>query len=170
MITSVLNRLKSVRLGLPIKRVSFGKYFIFNRNSSVEFKGKTNFGHNCFVTALGGKIIFGENFKCNNGVHINADIGGLITFGSNVLVGPNVIIRSANHRFRNLNRIVSNQGHDVKDIKIGNNVWIGGGVIVLPGVEIGDNSVIGAGAVVTKSIKANSIAVGNPAKEIDSIL
>ena len=52
------------------------------------------------------------------------------------------------------------------DITIGDNVWLGGGVIVLPGVTIGDNAVIGAGAVVTKDIPANAIAAGNPAKVI----
>ncbi len=56
-----------------------------------------------------------------------------------------------------------------KPITIGDNVWLGGGVIVLPGVTIGENSVIGAGAVVTKDIPANCVAVGNPARVIKSI-
>ena len=54
-----------------------------------------------------------------------------------------------------------------KPITIGNNVWIGSGVIILPGVAIGDNAIIGAGAVVTKDINANKIAVGIPAKIIN---
>jgi maltose O-acetyltransferase len=53
-----------------------------------------------------------------------------------------------------------------KPITIGDNVWLGGGAIVLPGVTIGDNTVIGAGAVVTKDIPANSVAVGNPARVV----
>ena len=56
-----------------------------------------------------------------------------------------------------------------KPIKIGNNVWIGGNVIVLPGVNIGDNVVIGAGSVVTKDIPANCVAVGNPCRVIRKI-
>lgn len=54
-------------------------------------------------------------------------------------------------------------------IKVGNNVWIGGGVNVMPGVTIGDNVVIGAGSVVTKDIKSNSVAVGSPCKVIKKI-
>ena len=54
-------------------------------------------------------------------------------------------------------------------IKVGNNVWFGGNVVVLPGVSIGDNSVIGAGAVVTKNIPPNVIAVGNPCRVIRKI-
>lgn len=58
---------------------------------------------------------------------------------------------------------------DVAPITIGDNVWLGGGAIVLPGVTIGDNSVIGAGAVVTRSIPANVVAVGNPARVVRSL-
>jgi maltose O-acetyltransferase len=56
-----------------------------------------------------------------------------------------------------------------KPVTIGNNVWIGGGAIICPGVSIGDNCTIGAGSVVTKDIPSNSIAVGNPCKVIKSI-
>jgi maltose O-acetyltransferase len=56
-----------------------------------------------------------------------------------------------------------------RPITIGNNVWIGGGAIILPGVTVGENSVIGAGAVVTKDVPANVVAVGNPARVIRSI-
>ena len=56
-----------------------------------------------------------------------------------------------------------------KDIHIGNNVWIGAGAIVLPGVTIGENSVIGAGSIVTKDIPANVVAVGNPCRVMREI-
>lgn len=56
-----------------------------------------------------------------------------------------------------------------RPIKVGNNVWIGGNVVVLPGVTIGDNVVIGAGSVVNKDIPSNSVAVGNPCKVIKSL-
>lgn len=57
-------------------------------------------------------------------------------------------------------------GEASKPIVIGNNVWLGGGAVVLPGVTIGDNSVIGAGSVVTKDIPANVVAVGNPGRVV----
>lgn len=56
-----------------------------------------------------------------------------------------------------------------KPIRIGNNVWLGGNVVVLPGVTIGDNIVIGAGSVVTKDVPANSLAVGNPCRVVREI-
>ena len=56
-----------------------------------------------------------------------------------------------------------------KPIEVGNNVWIGGNVVVLPGVTIGDNVVIGAGSIVTKDIPSNSVAVGNPCKVIKEL-
>jgi maltose O-acetyltransferase len=65
---------------------------------------------------------------------------------------------------------VGAQGPELaKPIKIGNNVWLGGGVIVCPGVTIGDNTTIGAGSVVTKDIPANVLAVGNPARVIKQL-
>ena len=57
----------------------------------------------------------------------------------------------------------------IDEVRIGNNVWIGAGVIIFPGVEIGDNSVIGAGSIVTKSIPANVLAMGNPCKVVKKI-
>ena len=89
-------------------------------------------------------------------------------FGRNCLVGPRSIFRTSNHGFVNLETIIAKQEHDSKDITIGEDVWIGAGVIVLPGVKIGDRSVIGAGAVVTRDIPAESIAVGVPARVIKS--
>lgn len=84
-----------------------------------------------------------------------------ILFGSNVRIGPNVSIISANH---------DNDDYDkhfvARPIEIGNNVWIGANAVILPGVHIGDNVVIGAGSVVTHDIPPNSIAAGNPCKVI----
>jgi len=90
-----------------------------------------------------------------------------VSFGDDVLIAPNCSFYTATHpidvQFRK-------QGLEyAKPIKIGNNVWIGGNVVVLPGVTIGDNSVIGAGSVVTKDIPANVVAVGNPCREIRKI-
>ena len=87
---------------------------------------------------------------------------GNITIGENVLIGPNVTIITTNHPKNPKERA---EGIiEIKDVTIGNNVWIGAGVIILPGVIIGDNSIIGAGSVVTKDIPANVIAYGNPCK------
>ena len=86
-----------------------------------------------------------------------------ITFGDNVFVAPNCGFYTAGHPFDVKQR---NAGSEYAyPIKIGNNVWIGAGVSVLPGVTIGDNSVIAAGSVVTKDIPAGVLAAGCPCQD-----
>lgn len=93
---------------------------------------------------------------------------GKVTFGDNVFVAPNCAFYTAGHPLDVEQR---NRGLEyAKPITVGNNVWIGGNTIVLPGVKIGDNCVIGAGSVVTKDIPANSLAVGNPCRVIRTII
>ena len=90
-----------------------------------------------------------------------------MTIGDNAFIAPNVGIYTAGHPLDAERR---NQGLEyASPIKIGNNVWIGAGVIILPGVEIGDNVVIGAGSVVTKSIPSDSLALGNPCRVVRKI-
>lgn len=87
-----------------------------------------------------------------------------IYIGDHTLIGPYTQIYTACHSLDSQKRKKSIEYG--KPVVIGQNVWIGGGCIILPGVTIGDNSVIGAGSVVTKDIEANVIAVGNPCKVI----
>jgi maltose O-acetyltransferase len=87
-----------------------------------------------------------------------------ITIGEDVQVGPNVQFLTATHPVEAAARRAKLES--AKPIRIGDNVWLGGGVIVLPGVGIGENTVVGAGAVVTKDLPANVVAVGNPARVI----
>lgn len=84
-----------------------------------------------------------------------------ITIGKNVLIGPNVTLSTTGHAIHPAHR---GDGMYSFPITIGDNVWIGGNVMVLPGVTIGENSVIGAGSVVTKDIPANVVAFGVPCK------
>ncbi len=89
---------------------------------------------------------------------------GTITIGEDVQVGPNVQFLTPTHPLEPEARRAKWEA--AKPITIGNNVWLGGGVIILPGVTIGENTVVGAGAVVTKDLPANVLAVGNPARVI----
>lgn len=90
-----------------------------------------------------------------------------VTFGEGVLIGPNCGFYTAGHPLDAERRA---QGEEyAKPIRVGNNVWFGGGVQVMPGVEIGDNCVIGAGSVVTHSIPANSLAMGSPCRVVRSL-
>ena len=90
-----------------------------------------------------------------------------ITIGADCQIGPNVQLLTPTHPVEPTPRRDKLEG--ARPIVIGDNVWIGGGAIVLPGVTIGNNSVIGAGAVVTRDVPANVVAVGNPARVIRSI-
>ena len=90
-----------------------------------------------------------------------------VTIGNNVLIGPNVAIYTAGHP---LHYEIRNQEYEYAfPISIGDNVWIGGNVVINPGVSIGENSVIGSGSVVTKDISGNVIAMGNPCKVLRKI-
>ena len=116
-----------------------------------------------FYTDCGINIKVGENVFINSCCRFQ-DQGG-IEIGNGSLIGHNTTIATLNHDERPQFR----QYIYPKPIKIGNNVWIGSDCTILPGVEIGDGVIIGAGSVVTKSIPANTIAVGNPAKVIKNI-
>lgn len=113
-----------------------------------------------FYCDYGYNISVGDNFYMNhNGVILD---GAKVEFGDNVFVGPNCGFYTAGHP---IEVGLRNKGLEyARPIKVGNNVWFGGNVVVLPGVTIGDNVVIGAGSVVTNDIPANVIAYGNPCK------
>ncbi len=129
-------------------------------------KTKTNFLiEQPFMCDYGYNIEIGENFYSNHNLIILD--GNKVIFGDNVFIAPNCAFYTAGHPLDAERR---NAGLEyAKSIKVGNNVWIGGNVCVLPGVTIGDNVVIGAGSVVNRSIPANSVAVGNPCKVIKKI-
>lgn len=118
-----------------------------------------------FNCDYGYNIEVGENFYANYGCTI-LDVNK-VKIGDNVLLAPNVQIYTANHPIDPIERLTGKEY--AKPIVIGNNVWIGGGSIICPGVKIGDNAIIGAGSVVTKNIPDNVIAVGNPCRVIKKI-
>lgn len=111
-----------------------------------------------FWCDYGYNIEIGENFYANHNMVI-LDAGG-VSFGDNVFVAPNCGFHTSGHPIDYERR---NKGLEYAyPIKVGNNVWIGAGVQVMPGVTIGNNVVIGGGSVVTKDIPDDSVAVGNP--------
>ncbi len=118
-----------------------------------------------FYCDYGYNIEVGNNFFANFNMIILDEAP--VRFGDNVFIAPNCAFYTAGHPIDPDQR---NKGLEyARHITIGNNVWIGGNVCVLPGVNIGDNCVIGAGSVVVKDIPANSVAVGNPCKVVKSI-
>ena len=115
-----------------------------------------------FICEYGSYITVGKNFFANYNCKLLD--GGKITFGDNVLIGPDCTFVTAQHPANPQKRLAGWQ--QFRDITVGNNVWFGAGVTVCPGVTIGDGCVIGAGSVVVKDIPANTVAVGNPCKVI----
>ena len=140
--------------------------------------------------SIGSNVSVGTPFICDYGVNIslgnNVSINMNCTFvdcnkikiGSNVLIASNVQIYTATHPVELSDRLTPGWTQEHSEyfcrtyalpVKIGDGCWIGGGVIILPGVKIGHGSVIGAGSVVTRDIPENCVAVGNPCRVIREI-
>lgn len=149
-------------------RVSIGTGCQFLSPRTMCFEGSVTIGPNSFFAADGGSISVGSMTSFNSNVHINASVGGAIRIGQQCLIGPNVVMRTAGHRFDDSQLPIRDQGHVVRDITIEDDVWLGAGAIVIGGVHIGKGAVIGAGAVVVKDVNVMAIAVGVPAKVIGS--
>ena len=118
-----------------------------------------------FLCDYGQYISFGKNFFAN----FNCKLldGGKITFGDNVLVGPDCTFVTVTHAIDPQRRLDGYQ--QFRPITVGSNVWFGAGVTVCPGVTIGDDCVIGAGSVVVKDIPSGCVAAGNPCRVIRKV-
>lgn len=123
----------------------------------IELPFHANFG--------GSHVHFGNYVYANFNLTLVDDAH--IYVGDKVLFGPNVIVATPNHP---LDPELRSRGLQYnRDVHIGENVWIGAGAVIVPGVTIGKNSVIGAGSVVTKDIPENVLAVGNPCRVLREI-
>lgn len=115
-----------------------------------------------FICEYGAYIKVGKNFFANYNCKLID--GGQITFGDNVLVGPDCTFVTPDHPTDPQRRLAGYMIY--KPITVGSNVWFGAGVTVCPGVTIGDNCAIGAGSVVVRDIPAGCVAAGNPCRVI----
>lgn len=140
----------------------------------IDFGRRLTTGKGCrleaFSRAAGKKIIFGNNVQINDYVHLSSM--EKIIIGDNVLMASHIYISDNSHGFyKGDNQTAPNippikRAYKIAPVVIGNNVWIGEGCIIMPGVTIGDGAIIGANSTVTKNIPENSLAVGQPAKVI----
>ena len=113
--------------------------------------------------SIGMRIRIGNN----SGIGANCVVPDHVSIGDNVMMGPNCYFVTRNHAFSDTSLPMIKQGFsEGKSITVGNDVWIGYGCIILPGVTIGNGAIIGAGAVVTKDVPPYAIVGGNPAKII----
>ena len=155
------------------------KLWAFNQLKPSDFEKKTQYmkevfaecGENCYIELPfhanwgGAHVHFGSGIYANSNLTLVDD--GHIYIGNRVMIGPNVVLTTANHPIEPGLRARGLQYN--KDIHIGENAWIGSGVTVVPGVRIGRNAVIGAGSVVTKNIPDNVVAVGNPCRVLREV-
>lgn len=113
----------------------------------------------------GRHVTLGDNVYANFNLTLVDDVA--ITIGSNVMIAPNVVIATAGHPI--LPELRREAAQFNLPVVIGDNVWIGAGALIMPGITIGDDTVIGAGSVVTRDIPAGVIAVGSPCRVVREI-
>ena len=151
----------------------------FNRLKPSEYEKKEKYmkevfaecGENCYIELPFHANWGGHHLHFGSGIYANSNLtcvdDGPIYVGDKVMFGPNVTIATANHPIAPELRSKGLQYN--KDVSIGENTWIGAGVVIVPGVHIGKNTVIGAGSVVTKDIPDNVLAVGNPCRVLRNV-
>ncbi len=155
------------------------KLFEWNQIPSVEFEKREQMAKELFAEFGEGSYVEppfyanwgGKNIHLGKRCYFNFSCtlvdDGDIFIGDGCMFGPNVTIATAGHPIQP--KLRERQLQYNLPVHIGNNVWVGAGAIILPGVNIGDNCVIGAGSVVTKDIPANTVAVGNPCRVLREI-
>ena len=155
------------------------KLWEFNQLKPSEFDKKEKYmkevfaecGENCYIEPPFRANWGGHHVHLGNNVYANFNLtlvdDGHIYIGDRVMIGPNVVIATANHPINNELRYRMLQYN--KDVHIGENTWIGAGVIIVPGITIGRNVIVGAGSVVTKDLPDNVVAVGNPCRVLREV-
>ncbi|MFQ5467051.1 MAG: acyltransferase, partial [Kiloniellaceae bacterium] len=151
-------------------------YFLTQRTkisprAEVELSPDLSFGPNCTVSsftkikASDGPLTIGARCGFATGCFVSPGAKG-ITIGDNLICGPNTVITSSNYVYEKLNVHPEDQGHTSKGVRIGSNVWLGAGTIVLDGSVLGDNTVVVANSLINRRYPPNVILQGNPAKVI----
>lgn len=151
------------------------KHWMHRYNASVELLNEAR--HGLLVEHLGSvgdAVVIRPPFYCDYGYNLSVGANTFMNFncvildvlpvriGADCQIGPAVQIYTADHPLDpDLRRSGLESG---RPVTIGDNVWIGGGAIILPGVTVGDNAVVGAGSVVTRDVPAGAVVVGNPAR------
>jgi maltose O-acetyltransferase len=148
---------------------SCGEDVFIEQGFHIDYGDNINIGNRVFIN-VNCTIIDGKRLD-NNAETNKADneplTPGRISIGNDCLIGPNVQLLAISHDMEPQSRL--DKHNYVDDIIIGNNVWIGGGAIILAGVVIGDDAIIGAGSIVTKSVDEHSFYAGNPAHKIRTL-
>lgn len=147
--------------------VRFGQGLLIIGAQNISIGSSFSCWRHCTLAACNdGVIKIGDRVSFNANVYINACIGGRIVLGNDVLVAPNVVMRSSDHVTTDLDKPINQQGHTGKEIVIADDVWISSNVTIVGGVHIGRGAVVAAGAVVTRDVEPYTIVGGIPARFI----
>jgi len=163
----VAERVNAKKLCAEYNAITYNDYQKKERllDRLLALRGENTWIEANFFCDYGYNIIIGDNFYVNHNCVI-LDCAEVV-FGNNVFIGPNCGFYTAGHP---IDAETRNKGLEyARPIKVGNDVWIGGNVCVMPGVTIGDNVVIGGGSVVIDDIPSGVVAVGNPCKPVRKI-
>lgn len=151
-------------------RLQDGVYIDALSQEGVLLGNNVVIGRNTRIECTGGLQNIGKGVKIGNRTTFGNDCmfgaAGGIEIGDDVVAGQYIRFHSENHNYNDMTRLIREQGVTHKEIKIGNNCWIGAGVVFLDGAELGDGCIVGANAVVTKKFPGNVVIVGVPAKVI----
>lgn len=141
-----------------------------SQDGGVHIGDNVVLGRNTRIECTGGLSSLGKGVKIGNRTTFGNDCifgaAGGIEVGDDVVAGQFIRFHSENHNYDNLNILIREQGVTHKGIKIGNNCWIGAGVVFLDGAKLGNGCVVGANAIVTKEFPNNAVIAGVPAKVI----
>lgn len=140
-----------IHIGQKAIRGFFSRLFLEQCGGDVNIHKHTSFSHTCHIGN-------------HSGIGKDSVLYGPVYIGDDVMMGTECLIYTRNHEYQDPATLMRLQGpQPVEKVIIGNDVWIGGRVTILPGVHIGNGAVIGAGAVVTKDVPDNAVVGGNPA-------
>ncbi len=161
---------KSIHLGENVLIMSGARLICAGMPPYLQPAGTIEIGTDSIIRegailqTYGGVIRIGQNCTINPYCMIQGNGG--VHIGDNSLIASHVCIYSANHRFSDASNPIRAQGETCLGVRIGSDVWIGGGAIILDGVNIGDGAVIAAGAVVTQDVEAKAVIAGVPGRQV----
>ena len=148
-------------------RLASSSAFFQSKIGAISVGSGARIGRNTRINAgFNGTITIGHNTLIDDGTYLMAQ--DKISIGDNTWISAYCFITDFNHRYGQKNKTIISQGYKRKPVIIGDDVWIGTHVCILPGVQIGTGAVVGAGSVVTRSVAAYTVVAGNPAKPVSS--